>query len=563
MTLTATQTLGDCISEASSSATSAPKTVPGAPTVSVQNNCGSSVFTISGLAAGATFTWSDGNTTDNPRTVSSAMTLTATQTLGDCISEASSSATSAPKTVPGAPTVTAGPFCINDNKKISDLPTGDGYKYYTAQTGGSALGGATVLPLGTTTYWVSSTSSAGCEGPRASVSITVNPNSICPAYTGLYFTNTSSTTTGGSATFNLTYTITGAGCNGATGLTAANFVVSAISDNSTNVTYGNTKTYNSSTGILTIPVTVALGNSVYSAGVTFTLALVNAPNHTISTSCDDPVLVTVSTKASGFVTGGGFIIPTNSTGTIGDGAVGSRTNFGFNIKYNKVSTKLQGNWNMIIRTSTGLWQIKSSQPTYLTITQVSPTSSKSDMVFSAANIKNLTTGIGYGTGTVNVTVYDNGEPGSNVDQIFIKITDGATNYYTSSSSANLSTPSSIQKLNAGNIQIHALGGKASSAPTVSSTMEAPSLQSLIISASPNPFTDRIRFTIRAPKAGRATLEVYNMLGQKVGVAFEGQLNDNETRTVEFNAPANHRSSLIYTLRMNGEQISGKLMSIKQ
>jgi hypothetical protein len=89
------------------------------------------------------------------------------------------------------------------------------------------------------------------------------------------------------------------------------------------------------------------------------------------------------------------------------------------------------------------------------------------------------------------------------------------------------------------------------------------VKALAVSASPNPFTDRIRFTIHAPKAGRATLEVYNMLGQKVGVAFEGQLNANETRTVDFNAPANHRSNLIYTLRMNGEQISGKLMSIKQ
>jgi hypothetical protein len=89
------------------------------------------------------------------------------------------------------------------------------------------------------------------------------------------------------------------------------------------------------------------------------------------------------------------------------------------------------------------------------------------------------------------------------------------------------------------------------------------VNALSVSASPNPFTDRIRFTIQAPKAGRATLEVYNMLGQKVGVPFEGMLNANETRTVEFNAPANHRSNLIYTLRMNGEQISGKLMSIKQ
>lgn len=90
-----------------------------------------------------------------------------------------------------------------------------------------------------------------------------------------------------------------------------------------------------------------------------------------------------------------------------------------------------------------------------------------------------------------------------------------------------------------------------------------SVTKLTVSASPNPFTDRIRFTIQAPKAGRATLEVYNMLGQKVGVPFEGQLNAGETRNVEYTAPANHRSNLIYMLRMNGEQVSGKLMSTRQ
>jgi hypothetical protein len=86
---------------------------------------------------------------------------------------------------------------------------------------------------------------------------------------------------------------------------------------------------------------------------------------------------------------------------------------------------------------------------------------------------------------------------------------------------------------------------------------------LAVSAFPNPFTDRVRFTIQSPRAGRATLEVYNMLGQKLAVPFEGQLNAGETRNVDYTAPVNHRSSLIYLLRMNGEQLSGKLMGTKQ
>lgn len=94
-------------------------------------------------------------------------------------------------------------------------------------------------------------------------------------------------------------------------------------------------------------------------------------------------------------------------------------------------------------------------------------------------------------------------------------------------------------------------------------VESMQVKAITVSAYPNPFTDHIRFTIQAPRAGRATLEVYNMLGQKVGVPFEGQLNAGETRSVDYTAPVNLRSNLIYLLRMNGEQASGKLMSTKQ
>jgi hypothetical protein len=100
-----------------------------------------------------------------------------------------------------------------------------------------------------------------------------------------------------------------------------------------------------------------------------------------------------------------------------------------------------------------------------------------------------------------------------------------------------------------------------------SLVAAPRTQSLektfSVTAYPNPFSNKVRFIIQSPKAGRATLEVYNMLGQRMATLFEGQLSANETRNVDFNAPVNHRTNLIYMLRMNGEQISGKLMSTKQ
>jgi hypothetical protein len=471
------------------------------------------------------------------------------------------------------------PICIGATATYSSNGDANGTWSSSNTAVATITSGGIVSAVGAGTSTISYTVS-GCNAVPATKVLTVSPNTICPAYTGIYFANTSSTTTGGSASFNLTYTITGAGCNGRSGLGVANFIVTNTADpSSTNVSYG-TKAYNSNTGLLTIPVTVQLGNSVYSAGVTFTLALVSAPNYAISSTCSDPILVTVSTKADGFVTGGGYIIPTNSNGQIGTGAVNLRTNFGFNIKYNKSGTNLQGNWNMIIRTATGLWQVKSSQPTYLTITQVSPTSYKADMVFSAASIKNLTAGTAYGTATVNVTVYDNGEPGAGVDQIFIKVYDGATNYYTSSTSAVLSTPSTIPQLVQGNIQIHMLGAKAA-ARTASEyvIIETPKKGTVTdkngvsmnpgseintalkfaATAYPNPYNDNVRFTIESNVSGHGILEVYNLLGQKIRTVFEGNVFAGKSQVVQFNVPVQYRTALMYRFGVGNKEVSGKLL----
>jgi hypothetical protein len=423
----------------------------------------------------------------------------------------------------------------------------------------------------------------GCNGPyTASKSVTISPNSLCTQYSGDYFKNTGSTELGGSANVTLVYNISAdpnSSCNNLSDLTSNSFTIS--SDAGSNVNYGPL-VYNSTTHTVTIPATISVPNNAYSISVTFTLGTTS--NYNISGTCSDNPVVTVSANSEGFVTGGGFIIPTNSGGRLskffGSNTInGLKNNFGFNIKTNKAG-KLQGNWNTVIRRREGdkvvVYQVKSNTASNLNVTKVENTTRyRADMTFTQANFKNLTCDVcpvDANNGTVLVTVYDNGEPGAGVDQIFITIRDkDGKVWYTSDASANHNLSfTNYQLLNQGNIQVHALGSAKTSTITVSTqtaVADKDNRESLVskinVLASPNPFTDRIRFTIQAPKAGRATLEVYNMLGQKVGVPFEGMLNAGETRTVEFTAPANHRSNLIYTLRMNGEQVSGKLMSIKQ
>jgi hypothetical protein len=60
------------------------------------------------------------------------------------------------------------------------------------------------------------------------------------------------------------------------------------------------------------------------------------------------------------------------------------------------------------------------------------------------------------------------------------------------------------------------------------------------------------------KAGYGTLEVMNMLGQKVKTVYQGHMNAGE-QSFEMSLPAGRYSSLFYILRINGKQVTGKLV----
>lgn len=81
---------------------------------------------------------------------------------------------------------------------------------------------------------------------------------------------------------------------------------------------------------------------------------------------------------------------------------------------------------------------------------------------------------------------------------------------------------------------------------------------LTVEAFPNPFTDQVRFVIKSPEAGYGSLDVMNMLGQKVKTVFQGQVNAG-MQSFEMSLPQNRYSTLFYIVRVNGRQVSGKLI----
>jgi hypothetical protein len=81
-------------------------------------------------------------------------------------------------------------------------------------------------------------------------------------------------------------------------------------------------------------------------------------------------------------------------------------------------------------------------------------------------------------------------------------------------------------------------------------------------AKPNPFSDVIRFTVKASVPGKGTLEVFNTLGQKVKTVYDGMVQIGE-QSFEYRVPVSGRQNLIYVFTLNGQRLTGKLLNIRQ
>jgi hypothetical protein len=81
-----------------------------------------------------------------------------------------------------------------------------------------------------------------------------------------------------------------------------------------------------------------------------------------------------------------------------------------------------------------------------------------------------------------------------------------------------------------------------------------------VSAYPNPYTDRIVFTIRSKISGTASLELYNLLGQKVTTVYQGSIEENAVKTVIYEVPSSKRKSMVYRLRIGKEIATGTVIA---
>ncbi len=164
-------------------------------------------------------------------------------------------------------------------------------------------------------------------------------------------------------------------------------------------------------------------------------------------------MVTVKKPTAGSIGGGGYLINSASNGAYA-GALGAKTNFGLNVKFNKNGTNLQGKVNIISRGANGnVYQIKSNAIDSLNIT--SPSAGIIQATFtSKANVTDITNPLAPislgGNKVLQIVLTDKGEPGAS-DTIAITLTDPSGGLLFSSNWNG--TKSVEQLLGGGNLQV--------------------------------------------------------------------------------------------------------------
>ena len=94
------------------------------------------------------------------------------------------------------------------------------------------------------------------------------------------------------------------------------------------------------------------------------------------------------------------------------------------------------------------------------------------------------------------------------------------------------------------------------------SIELQSKQSQRVNAAPNPFRERIRFSLKSDVSGQGSLELYNMMGQKVKTVFQGQITAGQVQNIEYAVPYQQRTNLVYIFRVGSQTTSGKLIGIR-
>ena len=311
------------------------------------------------------------------------------------------------------------------------------------------------------------------------------------------------------------------------------------------------------TGVVSYNWSVNIGNSTDEE---FTIGIIVDGYYTRNNSADNTV-VTVYKPVGDFITGGGYILPTSSAGSYAADP-GLKTNFGFNVGYNKTGKNIHGNMNIIFRRSVGgivhTYQIKANAMNSLGVNIANPAAQTAVFV-SKANLTDIRNplvpqSLG-GNLTLQVNLTDKGEPGAS-DQIAISLYDGSTLMYSSNWTG---TQTAELILTGGNLVVHSGFSLTTNKSAKIEPIIAPEVIDPYLKVYPNPFNDRVRFEFVSPEAVNAQIDIYDVNGRLVETIFKSPVESNVLNNAEFKSQSDIRMMYMYRVTLGSKVYTGKVL----
>ena len=96
-----------------------------------------------------------------------------------------------------------------------------------------------------------------------------------------------------------------------------------------------------------------------------------------------------------------------------------------------------------------------------------------------------------------------------------------------------------------------------------SKMRYENVSAILLEAFPNPYSNSVNFRFVSPKSGKALLEVYDMIGRKMGIVFQGDVEANTLKTVNYKIPELKRVPMVYRLSIGNQNSHGSLLPLKE
>lgn len=81
-------------------------------------------------------------------------------------------------------------------------------------------------------------------------------------------------------------------------------------------------------------------------------------------------------------------------------------------------------------------------------------------------------------------------------------------------------------------------------------------------ATPNPFTEKVRFDLVSGISGYGSLELFNTSGQKVAVVYQGYFQAGRPFVREYSVTKGSKSTLIYVFKVGDQKVTGKLINLR-